>query len=169
MINFKNITSENTKKKKRYYEKRGSNIDKKLEEIFMNAIKNKKIESTETLLKGINSDHLYKRIYNDFSELTHLNEFTIANKILNDRMDLSFKEDNTYIYEKYYDDIVEYIIMTIIIIFLRNNEKISCRYSKNTLAIYNLLVSIYNELFKFRQIDNVLKALKENIKKIYNE
>lgn len=161
---FSDYTEE--EKKKRYYKKRGKKIDDKLKDIYVNA---NKTESIESLLEAINTDDLYIKIYDDFSQLSHLSEFTIVNEILDDSLDLSFKLDNTWKYEKYYDRIIEYIIITIIIILKRNDEKINHEDDRNKDAIFKLLSKIYYELFRFRYEDYILIQLKSKLKQIYEE
>ncbi|PWX49446.1 hypothetical protein [Clostridium perfringens] len=163
---FENYSIE--EKKARYYEKRGTKIDSMLDEICEIAIKNGEKMTPRSMLKAINTDELYKKIHDEFSELTHLNEFTMARNLINSNLELCFDSDVTWKYDKYYDYILEYMLITVIIIFIQNNEVLKSNYKDNTVDIYNLLFSIYISLFKYRSLDKVLVDLKNKALKIYN-
>ncbi|MDM0464159.1 hypothetical protein QTG96_12405 [Clostridium perfringens] len=164
---FENYNIE--EKKERYYRKRGTKIDSKLNEIYEEAIKNDEKISPRSLLKAINTDELYKKMHGEFSELTHLNEFTVSRNLINSNLELCFDSDVTWMYDKYYDYILEYILITVIIIFIENNKILKSNYKDNAvIEIYELLFYIYDDLVKYRSVDKILVELKNKLLKIYN-
>ncbi len=120
------------------------------------------------LLSAINSEQ-YKRIHDQFSELSHLNEFIMAEKLVDLDNKLNFYDDKTKKYDKYYDDILEYLIASSIIIFLIHIDRVEYEIDDESINLYNLLVKIYNSLFKYRCVDTLLIGLKTKIQEIMQD
>lgn len=158
-------------KKERYYKKSGTKIDKKIADIYKKAIENKQQNcevAPSELLFAINSEQ-YKRIHDQFSELSHLNEFIMAEKLVDLDNKLNFYDDKTKKYDKYYDDILEYLIASSIIIFLIHIDRVEYEIDDESINLYNLLVKIYNSLFKYRCFDTLLIGLKTKIQEIMQD
>jgi hypothetical protein len=174
--NFKSMYFEgyNTEveKKNRFYSKRGNKIDKRLNDFYQEAkmeFEKSGKENTSTYLLAINSDNLYKKIFDLFSEMSHLSEFVSAEKVINGGNKILFEKDKTSNYDKYFDLFIEYAIGTCTIIYKIHNEKLGLKSDANSINLYNVLVSIHQELQKYRTYDTVLVGLKEKIKDIFDE
>lgn len=159
-------------KKKRYRDNRGTKIDKKLKEYYAKAKQLYEEDGTETsamYLLAINSDNLYIKLHQQLSEMAHLNEFIIAEKVIHNRIKIDFSEDKTSIYNKYYDTFIEYIVGTCTIIFMIIKEKLELKPDVESINIYNILVTMYQKMQDYRQIDYLLEALIEKSLNIMNE
>jgi hypothetical protein len=158
-------------KKKRYYEKSGTKIDKKLKDFYDKA-KQLFEDGTDTSVKyllAINSDNLYVKLHQQLSEMAHLNEFVIAEKVVNNEKTLNFSEDKTSKYNKYYDAFIEYMVGTCTIIFMINKEKLQLEPNLEMVNIYNILVTIHQKTQDYRQVDYLLETLKEKCREIMND
>lgn len=127
-----------------------------------------------SMLISLCKNNVFYKLHQDLSELTHLTEFDILNKIYASEYDF-FEKDNkdnsleitlftkiNQIGMKYLDLFHEYLCMTILTIYLINVdegiefEMIDCR-------MLEILETAVNEFEKFGFVDIILKELKNKI------
>jgi len=154
---------EDEDKKKRYYEKRESNISKKLKEIAEKAKDLNEDENfyAESSIFNLTTD-LYTELTDKLGEICHMSEITLIKELIPLERKLLFSTSKEWKILKFNDNIIEYLIMTSLvteILFISENVEIS----KAEKDIFNFLNWMSEELFKFRNVDKLLTKLKRQL------